>query len=134
MFFLLNDTATTETYTDCHTLSLHDARPFCTDPLELPRHALEIIDRRSHPLPPFEALAGGLLDPLDQRGRLLRDPNRPRQAPHTQQDGIIHAGVRTGGGRENRGGARLRPRRGGPLSSRPDTHSGENRGGGREGR
>src|SRR3546814_3769720 len=40
-----------------------------TDPLELPRHALEIIDRRSHPLPPFEALAGVLLDPLDQRGR-----------------------------------------------------------------
>src|SRR3546814_4774705 len=38
-----------------------------TDPLELPRHALEIIDRRSHPLPPFEALAGVLLDPLDQR-------------------------------------------------------------------
>src|SRR3546814_6129275 len=48
-----------------------------TDPLELPRHALEIIDRRSHPLPPFEALAGVLLDPLDQRGRLLRDPIGP---------------------------------------------------------
>src|SRR3546814_17589571 len=45
-----------------------------TDPLELPRHALAIIDRRSHPLPPFEALAGVLLDPLAQRGRLLPEP------------------------------------------------------------
>src|SRR3546814_19824172 len=28
-FFFFNDTATTEIYTDCHTLSLHDALPIC---------------------------------------------------------------------------------------------------------
>src|SRR3546814_15960305 len=30
MFFFFNDTATTEIYTYCHTLSLHDALPICT--------------------------------------------------------------------------------------------------------
>src|SRR3546814_13306394 len=75
LIFVFTDTATTEFSTYSHTLSLHDALPISqrerggrepflqpvppypgTDPLELPRHALEIIDRRSHPLPPFEAL------------------------------------------------------------------------------
>src|SRR3546814_20928429 len=27
--FVFNDTATTEIYTSCHTLALHDALPFC---------------------------------------------------------------------------------------------------------
>src|SRR3546814_13611431 len=31
MFFFFNDTATTESYTYCHTLSLHDALPICAD-------------------------------------------------------------------------------------------------------
>src|SRR3546814_6212846 len=69
-----------------------------TDPLELPRHALEIIDRRSHPLPPFEALAGVLLDPLDQRGRLLRDPIGPGLPHRIEQDAIIRAGIGRGRG------------------------------------
>src|SRR3546814_5420362 len=71
-----------------------------TDPLELPRHALEIIDRRSHPLPPFEALAGVLLDPLDQRGRLLRDPIGPGLPHRIEQDAIIRAGIGRGRGVE----------------------------------
>src|SRR3546814_8244023 len=29
LFFFFNDTATTEIYTYCHTLSLHDALPIC---------------------------------------------------------------------------------------------------------
>src|SRR3546814_18247139 len=52
-----------------------------TDPLVLPRHTLEIIDRRSHPFPPYEALAGFLLAPLDKRGQLLRDPRGQRLLP-----------------------------------------------------
>src|SRR3546814_963144 len=60
-----------------------------TDPLELPRHALEIIDRRSHPLPPSEALAGVLLDPLYQPGQLLRDPIGPG-LPHRLDIGRAH--------------------------------------------
>src|SRR3546814_14253569 len=56
-----------------------------TDPLELPRHALEIIDRRSHPLPPFAALAGVLLDPLAQRGRQIGSaPWRTRVCRYVQ--------------------------------------------------
>src|SRR3546814_5128031 len=31
MLFFFNDTATTEIYTYCHTLSLHDALPICAD-------------------------------------------------------------------------------------------------------
>src|SRR3546814_15639315 len=71
-----------------------------TDPLELPRHALEIIARRSHPLPPFEALAGVLLDPLDQRVRLLRDPIGPGLPHRIEQDAIIRAGIGRGRGVE----------------------------------
>src|SRR3546814_6376945 len=32
IFFFFNDTATTEIYTYCHTLSLHDALPICHSP------------------------------------------------------------------------------------------------------
>src|SRR3546814_14146613 len=32
LFFFLKDTSTTEIYPDCHTLSLHDALPFCFSP------------------------------------------------------------------------------------------------------
>lgn len=85
-----------------------------TDPLELPRHALEIIDRRSHPLPPFEALAGVLLDPLDQRGRLLRDPIGPGLPHRIEQDAIIRAGIGRGRGVELSGVERVRHRRGRP--------------------
>src|SRR3546814_2697546 len=90
-----------------------------TDPLELPRHALEIIDRRSHPLPPFEALAGVLLDPLDPRGRLLRDPIGPRLPPPIEQDALKPAGIGRGRGVEHSGGGKGRDRRGRPLRYPP---------------
>src|SRR3546814_8247993 len=69
-----------------------------TAPLELPRHALEIIDRRPHPLPPFEALAGDPLDPLDQRARLPCVPHDPRLPPRTAPDAVISAPTGTAGG------------------------------------
>src|SRR3546814_139041 len=69
-----------------------------TDPLELPRHALEIIDRRSHPLPPFEALAGLLPPHLDPPRRLPRDPPRPRPPPPLQQAARTPPGIARGGG------------------------------------
>src|SRR3546814_13700640 len=52
-----------------------------TDPLELPRHALEIIDRRFHPLPPFEALAGRPPDPRGPRRHPLPPPTPPPPPP-----------------------------------------------------
>src|SRR3546814_20108415 len=42
-----------------------------TDPLELPRHALEIIYIRFNPWPQFEALAAFILRPHQQLCRLL---------------------------------------------------------------
>src|SRR3546814_14486866 len=56
-----------------------------TDPLELTRHALEIIDRRSHPLPPFEALAAVLPQPVAHRGRHHGAPLRPGTTTRLQQ-------------------------------------------------
>src|SRR3546814_12093376 len=47
-FFFLNDTATTEIYTYCHTLSLHDALPIYVELREVRRDAL----RRRPPVPP----------------------------------------------------------------------------------
>src|SRR3546814_19385753 len=52
-----------------------------TDPLELPRHALEIIDRRSQPLPPFEALSGLPIRTPPPRAPLLAAPTPPRPRP-----------------------------------------------------
>src|SRR3546814_5712059 len=82
----------------------------------LPRHALEIIDRRSHPLPPFGALAGVLLDPLDQGGRLLRDPIGPGLPHRIEQDAIIRAGTGRGRRVELSGVERFSHRRGRPIS------------------
>src|SRR3546814_18824367 len=48
-----------------------------TDPLELHRHALEIIARRSHPLPPFAALAAVSLVSRVQRGTATRHTTYP---------------------------------------------------------
>src|SRR3546814_20705117 len=42
-YFLFNDTATTEIYTYCHTLSLHDALPISTSALSTRSRTFEIL-------------------------------------------------------------------------------------------
>src|SRR3546814_14736254 len=73
-----------------------------TDPLELPSHALEIIDRRSHPLPPFEALAGPPPPPLGQRGP-------PPLAPHSRPPSPPHRTDAANRPRDGEGGRRRPP-------------------------
>src|SRR3546814_7760168 len=43
--FFFHDTATTEFYPDCHTLSLHDALPICRGDV-FPRHPRPMAERR----------------------------------------------------------------------------------------
>src|SRR3546814_1400520 len=81
-----------------------------TDPLELPRHALEIIDRRSHPFPPFEALARPPAAPPAQPGRPSRNPIRPRPAPSTPLASITRPAVGRGRGVALPGRHTARPR------------------------
>src|SRR3546814_5363996 len=47
MIFFFNDTATTEIYSYCHTLSLHDALPICFDERNTDRRGRPLAVRRS---------------------------------------------------------------------------------------
>src|SRR3546814_8556832 len=97
--FFFNDTATTEIYTSCHTLSLHDALPIC---------GREIRTRHRDPLPPTYSVGGAVEDAgaparLGQqqliRQRLLpkqRAWRRHRTRPRVERRGAAVAEARIG--------------------------------------
>src|SRR3546814_10139402 len=95
-FFFFNDTATTEIYTYCHTLSLHDALPI-SDPVSARQSPAFCCARRCHwsdglrntgsPASGSAAAAGQAVDPRRAAGRSRRRHGPPRslgpdQAPY----------------------------------------------------
>src|SRR3546814_11042056 len=66
MFFFFNDTATTENYTYCHTLSLPDTHPislsssfFLTRAFKRPRQRAKALSSPKHPVDTFRASGTG---------------------------------------------------------------------------
>src|SRR3546814_2154788 len=81
MFFCFEYTATTEIYTYCHTLSLHDALPFCPRPRYRPRAAAHLLD------PAGAGGARGGVGGRDRRraGAVARTRSRPHRDPRSEE-------------------------------------------------
>src|SRR3546814_4807960 len=82
-YFFFNDTAPTEIYTYCHTLSLHDALPISREPAQLPR-------RQSPVLPPGSPRQGCCRRSCRWTSRLpdrhsRRSGRRRRSEEHTSE-------------------------------------------------
>src|SRR3546814_961873 len=87
MFFLFNDTGTTEIYTDLHTLSLHDALPICTGGLDVGiERKIDRAARAVRPATEAKAVYGSRLAAIVDTGKAAAaadrlDQHRVRAGP-----------------------------------------------------
>src|SRR3546814_12309994 len=78
-FFFFNDTATTEIYTYCHTLSLHDALPSSVNASDLSTPEKAALPVRL--TKPFRS--PGLLSGLSRSSGATKPKRLPAPSPHT---------------------------------------------------